>query len=441
MSYKSVAFEGLTERDISAVYSAGKLINFKRDEVLIKEGDIGDIMYFIVYGTVNVVRTLGGKQQHLATLNSGDFVGEISLIKQVKRTASVIATTPTTCLCIDKQGMETLPANIQLTIFKNLNTVISQRISKSFDKEVDYQKQNAQLTTYILNDYQSKTKSYSESEFLDAVIQKLPKLPTYTTKLTNMLLDDKASAKDVISIVSEDPILVGLVLKSVNSPFYNLNCKVSDFSHAVLFLGFNHIYQLLIDSGIKKIMPNKSYCQDLYYHSNAISFICYEIAMLTQMSKPVLMSTIGILHDIGKYVIFMLRLNYPKLDVLIDGLYHAKIGSIVLKQWSIPENVYQIIEYQDYCDFASPKEVPETCKEGVAVLHIAHICYNYITIKNVDENSLYSVFSNDFLDILNIQEKTALDFVIKRVLPSMARKLDTFPENIRQLISAYGGDF
>lgn len=433
-----MAFEGLSEADVARVYDAGKLKNFKKDEPIVKEGEEGNMIFFIVYGVVNVTKSVRGQKRLLATLGSGDFIGEISFVKSVKRTASVTADVPTTCLCLDERGMNTLPPKIQLTIFKNLNAVISARIDMSFDKEAKHHTQTHRLVNYIVSDYYEKTKDYETSEFLLSAIEKLPRLPDYTIKLTNMFFDDKAFTNDIVKVVEKDPLLVGLVLKMANSSHYNLNCKVADFSHALLFLGFDHIYQILLDIGVRKMMPKKRYCQELYSHSSVVSFISYEIAMITNMPAPVLLSALGILHDIGKFIAFMLRISFPKLKALIGGLYHAKLGEIVLKQWNIPEKVYGTVRYQDYCHFATVDEVPAEYVKNVAVLHIAHICYDYL--KNNDDSGLYGVFSQSYFETLETNDKSIIDFLTKRLLPTMARKIDTYPEDIRFMIKDFRTD-
>lgn len=71
------------ERDITKVYQKG--------DVIIKEGDPGNEMFIIKTGSVEVVKGGGDKKVILTTLKRGDFFGEMSVLEDLFRSATVIA--------------------------------------------------------------------------------------------------------------------------------------------------------------------------------------------------------------------------------------------------------------------------------------------------------------------------------------------------------------
>ena len=62
-------------------------------DIIFSEGDIGTEMYIIQSGTVELLKAIGGETRVLATLEKGDFFGEMSVLEDVPRTASARAKT------------------------------------------------------------------------------------------------------------------------------------------------------------------------------------------------------------------------------------------------------------------------------------------------------------------------------------------------------------
>jgi CRP/FNR family transcriptional regulator, cyclic AMP receptor protein len=64
-------------------------------EVIIKENDFGDTAYLIEQGQVEVSKELDGQTVHLAYLRAGEIFGEMSMIDEKPRSATVTAVTAT----------------------------------------------------------------------------------------------------------------------------------------------------------------------------------------------------------------------------------------------------------------------------------------------------------------------------------------------------------
>jgi voltage-gated potassium channel len=70
--------------------------SFSAGTTVIHKGEIGDSMYFLVSGSVQVL--IGGRKE---TLNEGDFFGEMALLERKPRSADVVTITSCTTLVLD----------------------------------------------------------------------------------------------------------------------------------------------------------------------------------------------------------------------------------------------------------------------------------------------------------------------------------------------------
>jgi CRP-like cAMP-binding protein len=96
--------EALTELQLQAVARCLVSKPFVEGEVIIKQGDVGDCFYLIADGEVSV------QVNHIqvATLEGGSFFGEMSLLSNERRSATVSAIKETTCLVLSRADFNEL---------------------------------------------------------------------------------------------------------------------------------------------------------------------------------------------------------------------------------------------------------------------------------------------------------------------------------------------
>jgi len=80
-------FRGLSKGALLAVARKSVEVTYRRDTVVIREGDPGDTLCVIVTGTVEVRK----EDVVIAELTVGDYFGELSLIDGEPRSADVVA--------------------------------------------------------------------------------------------------------------------------------------------------------------------------------------------------------------------------------------------------------------------------------------------------------------------------------------------------------------
>ena len=77
-------------------------------QVLTEEGDIGDTFHVIVRGTADVLRNTAGGERTIDRLQDGDYFGEIALLAETPRTATVRARTPCLLLTLARDQFDAL---------------------------------------------------------------------------------------------------------------------------------------------------------------------------------------------------------------------------------------------------------------------------------------------------------------------------------------------
>jgi len=79
---------------------------YARGTVIVREGEIEDTAYMIVSGRCRVFRAAGDQEKTLRELGPGDIFGELSLLLESPRTASVVVEEECTVLVIDRSTLE-----------------------------------------------------------------------------------------------------------------------------------------------------------------------------------------------------------------------------------------------------------------------------------------------------------------------------------------------
>lgn len=103
-------FADLDQDDLERIASEVRPIDLPAGEVLFEEGEQGSVAYVIEAGEVEIVKITDGREVLLAVRGPGDVIGEMALLDESPRNATVRARTDTSLLVIPKAGLDDLLA-------------------------------------------------------------------------------------------------------------------------------------------------------------------------------------------------------------------------------------------------------------------------------------------------------------------------------------------
>jgi CRP-like cAMP-binding protein len=96
-------FSEMARKDLSRIAKVTVTRQYKKGDVIVREGDLGIAFYVVSKGHVEVVRALGTKDEHVVfTHRPGGFFGEMALFDNQLRNASVRAKEDCECLVLTK---------------------------------------------------------------------------------------------------------------------------------------------------------------------------------------------------------------------------------------------------------------------------------------------------------------------------------------------------
>jgi len=200
---------------------------------------------------------------------------------------------------------------------------------------------------------------------------KLFSLPEIYARLDALLKDPNATAAEATGLVSNDPALSATLLKLVNSAFMGRalgpmgqrpGAKVESLERAVLITGTAQLAGLALGLSVapafRGISPQAMDMRRFWEHSVSCAILTRSLAQATCWADPEQGFVCGLLHDIGKLVMFrhlpgpsarcLARCraegaDLPAIEREETGFDHALLGGRLLGKWRLPESIERAV--------------------------------------------------------------------------------------------------
>lgn len=278
-----------------------------------------------------------------------------------------------------------------------------------------------------------------DAERIITNVLKVAALPAVAIKFSEAIKDPSTSNQDLENIVSEDSALAAKVLMISNSALFNFPSKIDTISKAVTIIGHKQLSEIILSCSVVamfKDIPQEVIDMDMFWrHSIAVATTSRILAAYRHEQNIEKFFTAGLLHDIGKLILFVEAPKYMnkvikkqketnelmhKIEKDIMGFDHAKLGSMLLKKWKLPDDLVTSVYYHHMPSVFSGDIV------GPSIVHIADIISHSVQFGSSGEMFVPTLNEKAWkalaLDIdilslvieqLNVQHSEAVKFILR----------------------------
>ncbi len=207
--------------------------------------------------------------------------------------------------------------------------------------------------------------------------------PDVFRKVMKVAEDENATVNDLKTIIEHDPVIVTKVLSMANGAYFWFPRKISSISQAILVLGFNMVKTLAVSTSIFSGLSSKDMksVNTLWSHSFIVGVASGLIAKESMAVDSDSAFITGLLHDIGRVVLFQLygeeylkvagdtREGLLQREEKVFGAAHPEVGGWLAERINLPDGCVKSITYHH-----NPSECPVD-KSDPAMEYLPHVVY------------------------------------------------------------------
>ena len=203
-------------------------------------------------------------------------------------------------------------------------------------------------------------------EFLSRIetSRNLPTLPHILVKLIEVCNTELGTIKEISRVITNDASLSARLLRMINSVYYGLPNRVTNIDQTLVLLGINTVKNIAVSASVYQAF-NKAKdssvfrLKQFWWQSLMCATLAKQIAVKTSYPAPDEAFLTGLLHDIGKLVLWV---NFPKKyaevlqsykskpDLLLAGetrlgATHCEVGAWMINRWNLQSFMADAVLY------------------------------------------------------------------------------------------------
>jgi len=210
----------------------------------------------------------------------------------------------------------------------------------------------------------------------------LPSPPQITVKFKEMV-NKGAGLQEIAFLLQQDVAISSKLISIANSVYYQGLAESKTLGQAVARLGLTTTRQYVdaISNRALYVTKNKKFLEfieKLWEHSLSCAYASQIVSEVLKLQLPDDAFTLGLMHDIGKLVLFQAvgeLQRRKKLGTKVDtaelyntvDTHHNKFGAALLKKWNFSSGYVQIAAHHDNLEEADP------ISKELLVVHFANL--------------------------------------------------------------------
>jgi len=224
------------------------------------------------------------------------------------------------------------------------------------------------------------------------VIETLPPFPDNLERLLRLLGDPDVQFETLAAQLSHDPAMTADLIRYVNSAKYGMRKRIESLQDAVRIVGIQGLKDLVYPYGAHKLLDKYMAKQkNLWQNAARVSYYASEMAKDFRFSREDQSQAqiAGILYNLGQIILSFLHpeesakimkfcrtkgFSIELFDELTQAINPSDLGARIAENWNFPEDLIQIIRYQNQPQSALPVLQPVTC--------VVHLAGSLLSIEN-----------------------------------------------------------
>lgn len=268
---------------------------------------------------------------------------------------------------------------------------------------------------------------------LEPLVEELVGSPPNALKIVHKLNEADLNQTDLVTLINSDPVLVGAIMKDVNSAYYGVRNQVTQVNQAIPLLGRQNVRNIALrlcsqDTQLSKTI-DKDFLNALTINSDVVSTLACQIGQMIEGVDQYEVRTIGLVLNMGK----LLSMNEDIQSVIESSdksfdkspenqeYWEHTLAAIFVEKWEFPSYFKQVILAIPSIKYAKLASTNKAVRKESIILSLSQQFACTFGFPQVPEKSSDSVLiQEDTLTELGLNKQFQLsDFFTSKTLKLM----------------------